>query len=138
MVVRPATGGMKRHVELLMAGLIEREHKLGLVGPEDLAIEPSVTAGSWTRFTSPGASQHPFALIKVAKRVSPITGPVEFAQILLILALVANYGFMMVFSAGLLISCLVFVLTYSRVHLADLATNLSLFASAVVRVEPTV
>ena len=63
------------------------------------------------------------------------TSPIEFAQILLILALVANYGFMVGFSAGLLISCVVFVVTYSRVPLADLATNLSLFASSVVRPE---
>jgi SulP family sulfate permease len=58
---------------------------------------------------------------------------VEFAQIFLILTLVANYGFLVGFAAGLLISCIVFVVTYSRVPLADLATNLSLFASSVVR-----
>ncbi len=63
------------------------------------------------------------------------TSPIEFAQIVLILVLVANFGFMVGFSAGLLISCVVFVVTYSRVPLADLATNLSLFASSVVRPE---
>ena len=61
------------------------------------------------------------------------TSRVEFAQIFLILALVANYGFIVGFAAGLLISCIFFVVTYSRVPLDDLATNLSLFASSVVR-----
>lgn len=61
------------------------------------------------------------------------TTRVEFTQIFLILALVANYGFLVGFAAGLLISCIVFVITYSRIPLADLATNLSLFASSVVR-----
>ena len=63
------------------------------------------------------------------------TRPIEFAQIALILVLVANYGFLVGFSAGLLISCIVFVVSYSRVPLAELATNLSLFASSVVRPE---
>ena len=57
----------------------------------------------------------------------------EFAQIVTILVLVANFGFMVGFFAGLLISCVVFVVTYSRIPLADLATDLSLFASSVVR-----
>ena len=64
------------------------------------------------------------------------TRPVEFAQIVLIVALVANYGFLVGFSAGLLIACVVFVVSYSRVPLADLATNLALFTSSVVRPEP--
>lgn len=63
------------------------------------------------------------------------TRPLEFGQILLILVLVANYGFLVGFSAGLLIACIVFVVSYSRVPLAELATNLSLFTSSVVRPE---
>ena len=63
------------------------------------------------------------------------TRPVEFAQILLIVALVANYGFLVGFSAGLLIACVVFVVSYSRVPLADLVTNLALYTSSVVRPE---
>ena len=59
----------------------------------------------------------------------------EFLQIFLILGLVVNYGFLVGFSAGLLIACVVFVVSYSRVPLADLATNLSLFTSSVVRPE---
>ncbi len=59
----------------------------------------------------------------------------EFAQIVTILVLVANFGFMVGFFAGLLISCVVFVVTYSRIPLADLATDLSLFTSSVVRPE---
>ncbi|MEP6754344.1 MAG: glycosyltransferase family 4 protein [Chthonomonadales bacterium] len=70
MVVRPATGGLKKHVELLMAGLIERGYKVGIVGPEDLEIEPSVAAGSWTRFTSPVSSKNPLALRKIAQKVA--------------------------------------------------------------------
>ena len=61
------------------------------------------------------------------------TTPIEFGQIFLILALVANYGFLMGFTAGVLIACIVFVVTYSRIPLADLATNLALFSSSVVR-----
>ena len=61
------------------------------------------------------------------------TSRLEFVQIFIILAMVANYGFLVGFAAGLLISCIVFVLTYSRIPLADLATNLALFASSVVR-----
>ncbi len=57
----------------------------------------------------------------------------ELGQILLILALVANFGFMVGFSAGLMISCIVFVVTYSRLPLTNLATNLSLVTSAVAR-----
>ena len=63
------------------------------------------------------------------------TSRLEFVQIFVILTMVANYGFLIGFAAGLLISCIVFVLTYSRIPLADLATNLSLFASSVVRPE---
>jgi len=63
------------------------------------------------------------------------TSPIEYVQIILILALVANFGFLVGFAAGLLISCVVFVVTYSRIPLADLATNLSVFTSSVVRPE---
>jgi SulP family sulfate permease len=63
------------------------------------------------------------------------TTPVAFGQIVLILLLVANFGFLVGFSAGLLISCVVFVINYSRTPLADLVTNLSLFGSSVVRPE---
>lgn len=59
----------------------------------------------------------------------------EFGQIVLILTLVANYGFLAGFSAGLLFSCVLFIVSFSRVPLADLATNLSLFTSSVVRSE---
>ncbi len=41
------------------------------------------------------------------------TRPVEFAQILLIVVLVANYGFLVGFYAGLLIACVVFVVSYN-------------------------
>ncbi len=61
------------------------------------------------------------------------TTPLEFGQIFLILGLVANYGFLLGFTAGTLIACIVFVVTYSRIPLADLATNLSLLTSSVVR-----
>jgi len=63
------------------------------------------------------------------------TALAEFLQILLILALVANYGFMVGFSAGIVIACLVFVVSYARVPLASLATTLAVFASTVVRPE---
>jgi len=61
------------------------------------------------------------------------TTRVELAQILLILVLVANFGFLVGFAAGVLISCIIFVVTYSRIPLASLATDLSLFTSSVVR-----
>jgi SulP family sulfate permease len=57
----------------------------------------------------------------------------EYLQIFLILVLVANYGFVTGFAAGLLISCVLFVVTYSRIPLAHLATNLAVFPSSVVR-----
>jgi SulP family sulfate permease len=39
------------------------------------------------------------------------------------------------FSAGVLISCVVFIVSYSQIPLANLATNLSVFTSSVVRPE---
>lgn len=60
-------------------------------------------------------------------------GHAGFAEILLILALVANYGYLIGFAAGLAISCMIFVVTYSSIPLASLSTNLSLFTSSVVR-----
>lgn len=60
-------------------------------------------------------------------------GSAGFAEIVLILALVANYGYLIGFAAGLAISCIIFVVTYSSIPLASLATNLSLFTSSVVR-----
>ena len=57
----------------------------------------------------------------------------ELAEIVLILTLVANYGYLTGFSAGLVISCLIFVVTYSGIPLASLVTDLSLFTSSVVR-----
>lgn len=63
------------------------------------------------------------------------TTPVAFGQIVLILLLVANFGFLVGFSAGLLISCVVFVINYSHTPLADLVTDLSVFPSSVVRPE---
>jgi SulP family sulfate permease len=61
---------------------------------------------------------------------------VELAQIVLILALTANYGFLVSFAAGVLIACMIFVVTYSRIPLANLTTDLSALASSVVRSEP--
>ncbi len=60
---------------------------------------------------------------------------VEIAQIVLILALVANFGFMVGFSAGVILSCAVFIITYSRIPIASVSTNLSLFSSSVARPE---
>ncbi len=62
-----------------------------------------------------------------------VTSRDEIMQILLIVVLVANYGYLIGFVAGVLISCMIFVLTYSRVPLASLTTNLSLLSSSVVR-----
>lgn len=58
---------------------------------------------------------------------------VELAQIVLILVLVANYGYLVGFLGGLVISCFIFVITYSRIPLASVVTDLSLFSSTVVR-----
>lgn len=59
----------------------------------------------------------------------------ELAQIVLILLLVANFGFMVGFAAGVLLSCVVFIVTYSRLPIASVSTNLSLFSSSVARSE---
>ncbi len=61
------------------------------------------------------------------------TSRFELAQILLILALVAGFGFMVGFAAGVLISCIAFIVTYSRIPLTDLAANVALLPSSAVR-----
>lgn len=60
---------------------------------------------------------------------------VELGQIVLILLLVANFGFMVGFAAGVVLSCAVFIVTYSRLPIASVSTNLSLFTSSVARSE---
>ncbi|MGE4062282.1 MAG: SLC26A/SulP transporter family protein [Rhodospirillaceae bacterium] len=60
---------------------------------------------------------------------------IEIAQIVSILLLVANFGFMVGFFAGVLLSCAVFIVTYSRIPIASVSTNLSLFTSSVARSE---
>jgi sulfate permease, SulP family len=57
----------------------------------------------------------------------------ELAQILLILVLVANYGYVVGFAAGVVISCAIFIITYSHIPLTNLSTDLALFSSSVVR-----
>jgi len=57
----------------------------------------------------------------------------ELAQILLILGLVANFGFMVGFAAGVFISCGAFIVAYSRIPLVRLAANVALLTSSVVR-----
>lgn len=56
----------------------------------------------------------------------------ELGQILLILVLVANYGYVVGFAAGVVISCAIFIITYSRIPLTNLSTDLALFSSSVV------
>ncbi|MES2605524.1 MAG: SulP family inorganic anion transporter [Pseudomonadota bacterium] len=57
----------------------------------------------------------------------------ELSEILLILVLVANFGFLSGFAAGVLISCVMFAVTCSRIPLASLTADLSLLTSSVVR-----
>jgi len=57
----------------------------------------------------------------------------EMLQILLLVALVANFGFVAGFFVGVLISCVIFIIKYSSLPLAENPTNLSLFTSAVIR-----
>jgi sulfate permease, SulP family len=57
----------------------------------------------------------------------------EFAQIVLIVVVVANYGYLIGFVAGILLASIIFVLEYSRTSLASLSTNLALLPSSVVR-----
>ena len=57
----------------------------------------------------------------------------ELGEILIILVLVANYGFVVGFAAGVIIACIIFIVTYSQIPLASLATDLSLLPSSVVR-----
>ena len=59
--------------------------------------------------------------------------PVEMLQILLIVAITARHGFIAGFGAGVLIACVTFVVTYSRLPLADLSTHLGIIRSSVVR-----
>jgi SulP family sulfate permease len=59
--------------------------------------------------------------------------PVELLQILLIVAITARHGFIAGFGAGVLIACVTFVVTYSRIPLTDLATHLGVLRSSVVR-----
>jgi len=61
------------------------------------------------------------------------TRPVEVLQILLIIAITARHGFIAGFGAGVLFACVTFVVTYSRIPLTDLATNLGVIRSSVVR-----
>jgi sulfate permease, SulP family len=57
----------------------------------------------------------------------------ELAQIVLIVVLVANYGYLIGFAAGTVISCIVFAVAYSHIPLANLTTDLSALPSSVVR-----
>ena len=57
----------------------------------------------------------------------------EMLQILLLVALVANFGFVAGFFVGVLLSCAIFIIKYSSIPLAENPTNLSLFTSAVIR-----
>jgi SulP family sulfate permease len=59
--------------------------------------------------------------------------PVEILQILLIVAITARHGFIAGFGAGVLFACVTFVVTYSRIPLADLASHLGAMRSSVVR-----
>ena len=72
MVVRPATGGMKRHVELLTAGLIEHGCRVGIAGPVELEIEPDIPNGAWTRYTVPVGSSNPISITKSARKIASI------------------------------------------------------------------
>ena len=58
---------------------------------------------------------------------------VELLQILLIVAITARHGFIAGFGAGVLIACVTFVVTYSRIPLTDLTTHLGEMRSSVVR-----
>jgi len=61
------------------------------------------------------------------------TRPIELLQILLIVAITARHGFIAGFGAGVLIACVTFVVTYSRIPLTDLSTHLGEMRSSVVR-----
>jgi sulfate permease, SulP family len=67
-----------------------------------------------------------------------VVSKIEFAQILLIVILVANYGFLVGFSSGLLLACIVFVVSYSRIRLVDINTNLAELPSSVSRADAEV
>lgn len=62
-----------------------------------------------------------------------LVSKVELAQIVLIVVLVANFGYLAGFGSGLAISCLIFVVTYSGLSVARPPTNLSVRSSSVVR-----
>ena len=62
-----------------------------------------------------------------------LVSKIELAQIVLIVTLVANYGYLAGFAGGLAISCLIFVVTYSGLSVARPPTNLSVLSSSVLR-----
>lgn len=67
-----------------------------------------------------------------------LVSKIELAQIFSILFLVANFGYLYGFTAGIIISCLIFVYTYSQIGLAFPPIYLSEFSSTVVRSEEQV
>jgi len=64
-----------------------------------------------------------------------LVSKVDLAQIFLILFLVANFGYLYGFTAGIIISCFIFIVTYSQIGLAFPKTYISEFSSTVVRSE---
>ena len=59
----------------------------------------------------------------------------EHAEVILILIMVANFGYLAGFGLGIAISCIAFVVAYSKSPLISLRTDLSMFTSSVVRHE---
>lgn len=64
-----------------------------------------------------------------------LVSKVDLVQIFLILFLVANFGYLYGFTAGIIISCFIFIVTYSQIGLAFPKTYISEFSSTVVRSE---
>jgi SulP family sulfate permease len=59
----------------------------------------------------------------------------EFAEVTLILIVVANFGYLAGFGLGIAMSCIAFVVACSKSPLTSLRTDLSMFSSSVVRHE---
>jgi len=59
----------------------------------------------------------------------------ELFQIATIVCLVTQFGYLVGFVAGLVLACVMFVLTYSRLPIARWSTHLGLLSSSVVRSE---
>jgi glycosyltransferase involved in cell wall biosynthesis len=71
-VVRPAAGGMRRHLELLCAGLSARGFALTIAGPSEFVGEKMGKRGNGEMSRTPSISSFPHFPISITSRPHPI------------------------------------------------------------------